>query len=128
MRIQRVVKGSIKPPSAECNSLAPKWKWINNSKIAVKFKESCLKQKKANFTHNNRVNLFIVYGLNTWSRYVNTDFTSGSCLFGAVKLTKNANPNICGCNGCGTEVDARSEFLLPSGEFGENARTFIGTY
>ena len=38
------------------------------------------------------VNLYISYELDTQSRYLNTDFTLGNCLFGAVKLTKNNDP------------------------------------
>ena len=67
---------------------------MNNSKIRLKFKESCLKQEdKAAFTPNNIVNLFIVFNLDRWSRDLNTDFTLKDCLFGAVKLTKNADPD-----------------------------------
>ena len=39
-------------------------------------------------------NLFIVYELYTWPRYLNTDFTLKDCLFGFVKQTKNADPDI----------------------------------
>ena len=39
------------------------------------------------------VNLYIIYGLNIWSQDVNAAFTLKDCLFGALKLTKNANPN-----------------------------------
>ena len=37
------------------------------------------------------VNLFSVYELNTWSQDINTDFIFKNCLFGSVKLTKNAD-------------------------------------
>ena len=43
------------------------------------------------FLHKNVVNLYISYKLNTSERYLNTDFTLGNCLFGAVKLTKNVH-------------------------------------
>ena len=39
------------------------------------------------------MNLFIVYKLDTWLRYLNANFTLDDCLFGAVKLTKNTNPH-----------------------------------
>ena len=73
--------------------LSPKLVWMNNSRIKLEFKGSCLKQDKATFTPNNVVNLFIVYELDTWSLNLNTDFTLKDCLFGSVKLTKNADPN-----------------------------------
>ena len=79
-------------------SACPKLIWMNNSKIRLslssKIRLSCLKQKdKAAFTPNNVVNLFIVYQLDRWSRDLNTDFTLKNCSFGAVKLTKNADPD-----------------------------------
>ena len=66
----------FKSPYTSNKSLSPKLVWINNSRIRLKFKESCLKQEdKAPFTPNSVVNLFILYELNTWSRDLNTDFT-----------------------------------------------------
>ena len=56
---------------------------------------------------------------------LNTSFTSDNYLFGAIKLTKNTYSNIYGCNGCGIEVDASSEFSLSSGENGKNGIIFI---
>ena len=79
------------PPYTANKSLFPKLIW-NESRI--RFKGSCLKQEdKTPFTPKNVVNIFIVYELNTWSRDLNTDFTLKDCLFGAVKLTKNADPD-----------------------------------
>ena len=83
---------------------------MNNFKIKLEFKESCLKQDKAPFTPNNVVNLYIVYELNIWSQDLNADFTLKDCLFGAVKLTKNANPNKYSYSGYGIEIDSRSLF------------------
>ena len=68
-----------KPTTTRRKSLAPKLKWIHNSKTAVKFKGSCLKQGKATFTRSNVVNLFIVSELNTWSAVLHTKFTLGDC-------------------------------------------------
>ena len=39
------------------------------------------------------INLYISYILNPWLRDLNTDFTLNNCLFGSVKLTKNADPD-----------------------------------
>lgn len=58
--------------------------------MRVEFKGRCLKQNKVTFTPRNLVTLSIVYELDTWSRDLNTDFTLTDCLFGTVKLTKNA--------------------------------------
>ena len=65
-------------------------KWYN-LKIKVEFKKSCLKWDNVAFTQRNVVSLFIVYELDACSRDLNTVFTPKDCLFGAVKLTRNAD-------------------------------------
>ena len=58
------------------------------------FKGNFLKQKKnAFFTPPNMIIFFIVYELDTWSRYLSSDFTLKDCLFGGVKLAKNSDPD-----------------------------------
>ena len=59
---------SIKPSATLDNGLTPKLIFIENAKIAIEFKRSCLKQDKATFTDRNIVNLLIVYKSDTWSR------------------------------------------------------------
>ena len=84
---------------------------MNNSKIRSNFKGSCLKQEsKAPFTPKNEVSLFIDYELDTWSLYLNTDFTLKDCLFGSVKITKNADPDKYKYSGYGIGLYSRSEF------------------
>ena len=62
---------------------------MNNAKIRLKSKGSCLKQEdKVSFTQKIVVNLFIVYELDTWSRDLKGDFALEDFLFGAVKITK----------------------------------------
>ena len=65
----------------------------HNSKIREKLKGSCLKQEKVILTLGNVVNFLIIYQLDTWSQDLNTYFTMKDCLFGAVKLNKNVDPN-----------------------------------
>ena len=48
--------------------------------------------------------------LDTWSGDLNTDFTLGDCMFGAVKLTKNADPDKYGYSGYGIGFDASSHY------------------
>ena len=55
---------------------------------------------------------FIVYELDTWSWDLNSDFTLKDCLFGGVKLTKNADPDEYVCSRYGTRCDSCSEFSL----------------
>ena len=83
----------FKPSYTANKSLSPKLLW-NKSRLRFRFEESCLKQgDTTRFTPNNVVNLFIVCELNTWSKYLNAEFTLKDCLFGAVKLTINAYPD-----------------------------------
>ena len=78
---------------------------MNNSRIRLEFKGSSLKQDKSPFTPNIVVKLYIVYELNIWSQGLNDEFTLKNCLFGAVKLTKNANPNKHSYSGYGIGFD-----------------------
>ena len=57
---------SIKPLAASNNSLAPASNHIN-TKSRVIFDGHCLKQAKVTFTHNQKVNSYIVYEINLWS-------------------------------------------------------------
>ena len=52
------------------------------------------------------MHLFILYEPDTWKRGLNTDFILGSCLFGAVKLTKNVDLDKYGYSGNGIGFDA----------------------
>ena len=46
------------------------------------------------------------------------------CLFGVVKLTKNANPNKCTYSGYETGFDSRSLFSISNFDWGKNAIIF----
>ena len=69
-------------------------------------------------THSDVVNLYVSCILDTLSRDLNTDFTLGKCLFGATKLTKNANLDKYGYSCYGIRFDARSNFSLPDLSWG----------
>ena len=56
------------------------------------------------------MDLYISYELDTWSKDLNTDFTLGNCLFGAVKLTKNADPDKYKYSSCDIGFDSRLVF------------------
>ena len=83
-----------------------------------------MKQDKANVTRRNLVNLFIIYELDTGLIGLNTTFTLGDCLFGAVKLTKNADPDKHGYNGYGIRFHAGSHFLI-NGEWCKMLLIFV---
>ena len=55
----------------------------------MKFNEHCLINNIP--IPNKAISLFISYTLNQQLRHLNTDVTFCKCLFGSVKLTKNAN-------------------------------------
>ena len=80
-------------PTTDDKSLSPSIKWYANSSFCLVFKGSYLKQKNVTYTPPNRMNIFTVYELDTWSRYLNSDFTLKDCLFGGVKVAKNADPD-----------------------------------
>ena len=62
---------------------------MKNSRIRIKFKGSCLKPDKVTFASNSIVNLFIVNELED----LHPEFSLKDCLFVAVNLIKNADPD-----------------------------------
>ena len=63
------------------------------------------------------INLYISYTLGPQLRNLNTDFTLGSCLFGSVKLTKNADLGKYKYTGYNIGFDSCSEFLFTDGSY-----------
>ena len=86
-------KRSKLPTSISTNSFNQEILFFDNTKIQVTFVGRYLKQDKSTFNHNVVVNIVIVYEINLWSFKYSSDFMLKSCLFGAVKLTKNVGPN-----------------------------------
>ena len=70
------------------------------------------------------INLYTSYTLGSQLRNLNTDFALGNCLFGSVKLTKNADLDKYKYTGYGIGFDPRSEFLFTDGSFGKNVIIF----
>ena len=70
------------------------------------------------------MNFVIVYELNTWSRDLNSDFTSKDCLFGGVKLAKNTYSDKYASSGYGIGFDSCLEFSLTGGSVGKNVIIF----
>ena len=64
------------------------------------------------------VNLFIVYQLDAWSRYLSRKFSLSDCLFRAVKLTNNDDPYKYGHSNYSVGFCALSQFSLSISEFG----------
>ena len=80
---------------------------MNNSKIRLRFTGSCLKQDPTTLTPNNIVNFFIVYKLDRGLQDLNSKFTLKDCLFGNVKITKNADVNKYSYSGYEIGFDSR---------------------
>ena len=110
-------------PTTTDNSLFPSIKWHENSNFCLIFKGSSLK-KPRNFYPSKYNNFFQVYELDTWSIYLNSDFTLKDCLFGGAKLAKNADPDKYVYTVCGIGFDSCSEFSLPDGSVDENVIIF----
>lgn len=60
-------------------------------KFWVVFDGSCLKPDAVTFTSNAIMNLYISYEIKLWHYHNDTGFLLRSSIFGAVKLTKNAD-------------------------------------
>ena len=93
------------------------------TKTRLEFKGSCLKHGKLKYTHGKTVKIYNVYEL-TASYSNDNDSTLKNSLFGAVKLTKNADIDEYGYFGYGIGFDRRSSFLFPGGGFGQNVIIF----
>ena len=61
---------------------------------------------------NKVINLYISYLLTPWFRNLDTNFTLSNCLFGSVKLTKNADPDKYKYSRYSIRFDSRSELLF----------------
>ena len=104
----------FKPSHTANKSIYPKLLW-NKSRLRLRFEGSCLKQEDTKtFTPNSVVNLFIVYKLDTWSQDLNGDFTLKDCLFGSVKITKNADSDKYSYSRYEIGFDSRSLFWIPN--------------
>ena len=79
-----MLEESIKTPPWSDNTFAPSL--INPYPLPdVKFGGNCLINSNTS-AFRKVINLHISYKLDTWSSHLNTDSTSGSCLFGAWML------------------------------------------
>ena len=70
------------------------------------------------------INLYISYSLGPHLRSFNPYFTLSNCLFGSVKLTKDANRDKYKYIGYGIGFDSRREYSLPDSTVGRNIIIF----
>ena len=93
------------------------------TKIRVKFRGNCLKQDKITFRHKKIGNIYIAYEL-TGSSSNGNDPTVINSLFGAVRLTRNADIDKYGYSGYETGFNRRGSFSFPGGGFGSTVIIF----
>ena len=103
--------------------ITPYLSYYDTNKIRVKFDGGCLKQDPGSFFHGGIVNVYIVYEI---SKNINiSDYpTLENCLFGAVKLTKNADIEKYGYSGYGIGFDRHGSFSFPGTGLGRNVIIF----
>ena len=103
--------------------ITPYLSYYDTNKIRVKFHWVCLKQDRASVLHERMVNVYIVYEI---SKNINiSDYpTLENCLFGAVKLTKNADIDKYGYSGYEIGFDRTGSFSFPGTGLGRNVIIF----
>ena len=96
----------IKPPNISTNNdLAPVLEY-DRREMNLKFSGGLLRQSRVTYNHGPKINIFIVYKLNTHT--MNTDFALRDCLFGSVKITKGKDPDNYVYSGFGIGFDSKS--------------------
>ena len=94
------------------------------SEVTIVLQHLVFHLQSQNGNLNDVVSLFIIYELDRLSRDLNIDFPLKDCLFGAVKLTKDADPDKYKYSGYGIGFDLRSEFSFTDGSMGKNGIIF----
>ena len=112
---------SIKSLTTSNKMLNPSIDYVG-TKARVKFNGDCLKQDKITFNHGKIVNIYIVYEINK-SINISDYPTLENCLFGAVRLTKNADIDKYKYSGYGIGFDRKGFFSIGD-EVGRNVIIF----
>ena len=76
--------------------------------IRLTFKGDSLRQNRVTYNHGKIVNIYIVYKISSTSQ---SSFTLKNSLFGAVKITKNADISKYKYSGYGIGFDSKGSFL-----------------
>ena len=97
--------------------------YYNTNKIRVKFDGCCLKQGPGSFFHGGIVNIYNVYEASKNIHIIDYP-TLENCLFGAVKVTKNADIVKYEYSGYGIGSDRHGSFSIPGTGLGKNVIIF----
>ena len=84
------------------------------TKTRVRFNGSCWKRDKIAHDHGKVKNIYIVYEISK-NFNISSYATLENCLFGAVRMTKNADIDKYKYFGCGIVFDTHGFFSHPSG-------------
>ena len=103
--------------------ITPYLSYYDTNKIRVKFDGSCSKQNQGTPLHGEIVNIYIVYEKGKNINISNYP-TLENCVFGAVKLTKNADFDKYGYSGYEIGFDRHGSFSLFGTELGGNVIVF----
>ena len=103
--------------------ITPYLSYNDTNTIRVTFDGGCLKQDPGSLFHGGIANVYIVYEM---SKNINiSDYpTLENCLFGTVKLTKNADIDKYGYSGYGIGFDRHGSFSFPGTGLGRNVIIF----
>ena len=114
----------VKIESIKTNNylLNPRMDHYDTSKIRIKFDGSFLNRFPPTILHGNIVNIYIVYEITSDYKDINYP-TLENCLFGSVKLTKNADIDKYGYSGYGIGFDRETSFSIGN-KTGENVIMF----
>ena len=92
-------------------------------KVKLRFTGSVLQQRKVTYSHIKVVNLYVVYEITNFHG-IGSNPTLTNELFGAVKLTKNADIDKYRYFGYGIGFDGKGFYSHPSGRTGRNVIIF----
>ena len=113
---------SVEVVSTSSNTLTPSVNYYGE-KARLKFTGSILKQKIVKYSHKKVVNLYVVYEITNFHGIDNYP-TLTNALFGAVKLTKNADIDKYKYSGYGIGFNEHGFFSHPFGGTGRNIIIF----
>ena len=103
--------------------ITPYLSYYDTNKIRVKFDGGCSKQNQGTPLHGEIVNIYIVYEKGKNINISNYP-TLENCVFGAVKLTENADFDKYGYSGYGIGFDRHGSFSFPGTGLGRNVIIF----
>ena len=110
------------PSTSSSNDQAPILEY-GGAGIRLKFKGDFLRQNKVTYNHGKIVNIYNVYEISS-TFTSQSSFTLKNSLFGAVKITSNADISKYKYSGYGIDFDSKGSFLHTDGRYGVNVIIF----